>query len=374
LNTASLADVLRPGAQGGSARAYRVAYHAAVVIGVAAVVAETQSEIAADWGSLLDAAVWLVVGLFAVDLVLRLGVARRIGPAGAWRSSMTLVDAVAAIGVPAALLAGLPGPEAHLLGLVWLLKLARYAGGLTTLGRVVRNAAEPLVSVLIGFIIVLMAAATLAYLVEGRAQPEAFGSIPRAMWWAIVTLTTTGYGDVTPQSPVGRLLGGVVMVCGIAVFGLWAGILASGFVDEMRRRDFLRNWDLVAKAPLFRDLGADVIAEIARLLRRREYGAGAVVMRRGDPGSAMYFLMAGEVEVRLKPQPVRLTDGAFFGEMALISGAPRIATVVATRPTLLLELDVADFRALAGRTPPLMDAIYAAARDRGLVTPEAAPD
>jgi voltage-gated potassium channel len=374
LNAASLADVLRPGAQGGSARAYRAAYHAAVVTGVAAVVAETQAEIAADWGSLVDAAVWLVVALFAVDLALRLGVARRIGPAGAWRSPMTMVDAVAAIGVPAALLAGLAGPEAHLLGLVWLLKLGRYAGGLTTLGRVVRNAAEPLVSVLIGFVIVLMAAATLAYVLEGKAQPEAFGSIPRAMWWAIVTLTTTGYGDVTPHSPLGRLLGGVVMVCGIAVFGLWAGILASGFVDEMRRRDFLRNWDLVAKAPLFRDLGADVIAEIARLLRRREFGAGAVVVRRGDAGSAMYFLMAGEVEVRLKPQPVRLNDGAFFGEMALISGAPRNATVVATRPTLLLELDVADFRALAGRTPPLMEAIYAAARDRGLVTPEAAPD
>lgn len=357
------------------ARAYRIAYCAAVPVGVAAVVSETQSEIEAEWGPALAVAVWSIVLLFAVDLALRLAVSAGLGPARGWRIHATLVDVLAAIGIPAALAAGMPASDAHLLGLVWLLKLSRYAGGLEILSRVARNAAEPLISVLIGFVIVLLTAATLAYLAEGKTQPQAFGSIPRAMWWAIVTLTTTGYGDVIPQGPFGRLLGGVVMVCGIGVFGLWAGILASGFVDEMRRRDFLRNWDLVAKAPLFRDLGADVIAEIARLLRRREFGAGAVIMRRGDPGSAMYFLMAGEVEVRLKPQSVRLIDGAFFGEMALISGAPRNATVVATRPTLLLELDVADFRALAGRTPRLMDAIYAAALERGLVGPtEAGPD
>src|SRR5213079_1451267 len=112
------------------------------------------------------------------------------------------------------------------------------------------------------------------YLIERGSQPQVFSSIPAALWWAIVTLTTTGYGDVTPLTPLGRMLAGIVMVSGILVFALWAGILATGFAEETRRREFLRTWDLVAKVPFFHDVGAAVIADVARLLRPRDYPAG----------------------------------------------------------------------------------------------------
>ena len=240
---------------------------------------------------------------------------------------------------------------ASLYGFIWVFKPVRYAPGLASLQRVISRARHALLSVLLGFGIVLLAAASLAYLLERDAQPELFGSIPLALWWAIVTLTTTGYGDVTPITPLGRILAGFVMVSGILVFALWAGILATGYAEELRRREFLRTWDLVAKVPFFNNVGASVIADVARLLRARDYPARAAIMRRGEPGDCMYFIASGEVEVRLRPGVVRLGPGEFFGEIALLTGEPRNATVVAVQPCTLLTLDIVDFRQLLGRQP-----------------------
>jgi voltage-gated potassium channel len=105
--------------------------------------------------------------------------------------------------------------------------------------------------------------------------------------------------------------------------------------------------------PFFHDTGTAVIAEVAHLLRPHEFPAGAVVMRRGDPGDCMYFIASGEVEIRLQPAPVRLAPGDFFGEVALLTGDPRNATVVASRRSTLLALDIVDFRGLLARQPDL---------------------
>ena len=87
------------------------------------------------------------------------------------------------------------------------------------------------------------------------------------------------------------------MVCGIMVFALLAGILATGYAEEMRRSEFLRTWEMVAKVPFFHNLGATLIAEVARLLRVRDYPGGAVIVGRGEPGDCMYFVVQGEVEI-----------------------------------------------------------------------------
>jgi voltage-gated potassium channel len=242
---------------------------------------------------------------------------------------------------------------ASLFGFVWVFKLVRYAHGLVSLGQVISRARHALLAVLLVFCIVLLLGASLAYLIERHVQPELFGSVPQALWWAIVTLTTTGYGDAIPMTPIGRILAGFVMVAGVLVFALWAGILATGFTEETRRREFLRTWDLVAKVPFFRDIGTTVIAEVAHLLRAHEYPAGTVIMRRGERGDCMYFIADGEVEIRLGAAPVRLGAGGFFGEVALLTGDPRNATVVATRRCTLLALDIVDFRGLLARQPDL---------------------
>jgi voltage-gated potassium channel len=241
----------------------------------------------------------------------------------------------------------------------WLFKFVPYSEGLSLLGRVIGNARTTLVSVLLAFVIVLLSAGTLAYLVERDVQPESFGSVPTALWWAIVTLTTTGYGDAVPVTLAGRLLGGCVMICGIALFALWAGIVANGFAEEIKRRDLQRTWELVTKVPLFNSVGAETISEVTRLLRPRDVPDGAVIVRRGEPGDCMYFIVSGEIEIRIQPKPLRLGAGDFFGEIALITGTPRTATVVACRPSVMLVLHLTDFRHLAARRPELMAAIAA---------------
>ena len=94
---------------------------------------------------------------------------------------------------------------------------------------------ELLVSVFVVLVSIVFAASAM-YLCENEAQPDRFRSVPQAMWWAVITITTIGYGDVTPITPIGKVVGGVVGFLGICIFALPVGILGSGFVDEMNRR------------------------------------------------------------------------------------------------------------------------------------------
>ena len=125
----------------------------------------------------------------------------------------------------------------------------------------------------------------------------------------------------------------------------------------MRRRAFIKTWDLVARVPLFRNVGASVIAEVAQRLRHREVASGTTILRKGESGDCMYFIVTGEVAVQLSSQTLQLVDGDFFGELALITGDRRSATATTSKPTQLLVLDIADFRDLAARHPELTDAI-----------------
>jgi voltage-gated potassium channel len=81
----------------------------------------------------------------------------------------------------------------------------------------------------------LLICATGLYYVENEAQPEKFSSIPSAMWWAVSTLTTVGYGDMTPITSLGKILGSISAIFGIGFFALPAALLATGFSDEMEK-------------------------------------------------------------------------------------------------------------------------------------------
>jgi voltage-gated potassium channel len=122
------------------------------------------------------------------------------------------------------------------------------------------------------------------------------------------------------------------MICGIATFGLWTGILANGFAAESRRRNFIQTWDLVSKVPFFQSLDPTAITEITHMLRRVEVPERIAVIRRGKVGDCMYFIAEGEVEVDVAPTPVRLGAGAFFGELALLGNLIRTANVSTTKP------------------------------------------
>jgi voltage-gated potassium channel len=169
---------------------------------------------------------------------------------------------------------------------------------------------------------------------------------------------------MAPITPVGKMFASFVMLFGLAMFAVPAGILASGFAGELRRRDFIVTWETVAQVPLFDQLDASRIAAIARLLRPQIIPPHHVVVRRGEPADAMYFIMDGEVEIDLRPEPVRLRKGQYFGEIALLKKTNRTATVTTITECRLLALDAHEFHRLMAQHPDLASAIARVSEER----------
>ncbi len=120
--------------------------------------------------------------------------------------------------------------------LLRLIKLTRYSHAFHLLAAVLKDEAESLmVAIILMFIIVIFAAVGI-YAFEHNVQPDVFGSVPRAMWWAVVTLTTVGYGDVTPITPQGKIFATLITIAGVGLVSLPAGIIASGFTEQFRLR------------------------------------------------------------------------------------------------------------------------------------------
>ncbi|MFC0239507.1 cyclic nucleotide-gated ion channel [Rhodopseudomonas telluris] len=339
--------------------------NALTTAGVVAMVLGTAPDVDARFDEILGQVMLAVAAVLAAVFIVNLWKAAAQRRSHQYlASSNGMVDFVCAAALPLGwALAPVPH-DARLFALVWTLRYISHANGLSLFWRVMVRSRIALFSIAGLFVVVTLTAATLAHVFERGAQPQAFGSIERTLWWAIATLTTTGYGDVVPTTIWGRLLAGWVMVGGIVMFALHAGIIATAFAEELQRRHFLRTWELVISVPLFRDLGAAAVADIVRLLQSRDVEAGTVVMRKGDPGDTMYFIVSGEATVHIAPKPVVLGPGSFFGEMSLLFGGPRTATVVATKPSVLLVLDIADLHDLAGRRPEFVNLIETEARLR----------
>jgi voltage-gated potassium channel len=116
-----------------------------------------------------------------------------------------------------------------------LFKVGRYPQSLNRLANVIKSKKEELVITLFSAIVLLIIASSLMYFIEKEAQPDVFGSIPDAMWWGAVTLTTVGYGDVYPVTLLGKFISASIAVLGIGLFALPAGIIASGFASELQK-------------------------------------------------------------------------------------------------------------------------------------------
>jgi voltage-gated potassium channel len=202
------------------------------------------------------------------------------------------------------------------------------------------------------------------HLAEREAQPEKFGTIPDAMWWSIATLATIGYGDVVPITPLGKLIAAATMLAGIVMIALPVGIIATAFSAQVRRRDFVVTWGMVARVPLFAGLDAAAIADIMRLLRAQTVAAGDVIVRRGDVAHSMYFVAAGEVDIDIAGEHVRLGVGQFFGEIAVLRRSRRSATVTALGRTNLLVLNAADFHVLMEEQPRIAARVHEVVRER----------
>ena len=117
-----------------------------------------------------------------------------------------------------------------------LAKLGRFSSAWSDLAEALRSRREELFLAFSIASFILLVSSTLMYLAENDAQPDKFGSIPRTMWWAIVTMTTVGYGDVYPVTPAGKFLSGLVSIAAIGLIALPTGILAAAMSDVMQRR------------------------------------------------------------------------------------------------------------------------------------------
>lgn len=135
------------------------------------------------------------------------------------------------------------------------------------------------------------------------------------------------------------------------MMALPVGIIATAFADEIHRRNFIVTWGMIARVPLFTELDAGEIADIMELLRAEVVETGDIIVRAGDPAHSMYFIAAGEVEVVVRKEHLRLGVGQFFGEVAVLRRSRRSATATALTRTNLLVLDAQDLHALMERDP-----------------------
>jgi voltage-gated potassium channel len=217
-----------------------------IILNVVAAIFGTVTEIDIQFGAYLLAFEAFSVAVFSIEYLLRVW-ACVVDPAyshplfGRLRfvlTPMALIDLAAflpfylpALGIDLRFVRVL-----RLLRLFRVAKLGRYVDGLQLIGRVLRRKREELIVASIIWAFLLVISGSMMYYIEHGVQPDKFPDIPSTMWWAVMTLTTIGYGDVYPTSALGRLLASVIAVIGIGLFALPAAILGSAFIEAAQER------------------------------------------------------------------------------------------------------------------------------------------
>jgi voltage-gated potassium channel len=346
-----------------------------IFLNAIAFAAETVDHLADRYGRYFDAFNVFSVAVFSIEYLLRLWSAvdipmlSRMKP---WRGRLRfalrpimLIDLMAILPFYLQFLIPIDLRILRVLRLFRLLMLVRYSPALQTLGRVLADEYRALLGALLVMLVLLLFSSTAIYFLERDGQPEIFGSIPASAWWAISTLTTVGYGDAVPATPLGRVVGGVVMLLGVGMFALPIAIIAAGFSVESARHQFVVTWSMVARLPLFSAMNESEIAEITKLLYTRTYAPGVPIVRAGDTGGAMYLIESGEATVALPAgKTTALKEGDFFGEMALLEGRRHKHDVVARTRCRVLVLDSDSLMRLNRRHPEILDAIKQIAKAR----------
>lgn len=221
-----------------------------ILLNVLAVIIETMEDVSAAYKNIFWTFELFSVAIFSIEYVARLwvcgdcdgnegGFKRRLRQA---LHPLMLIDLLAILPfyLPFLLPADLIFLRAiRLMRLLRVLKLGRYSDAIQIFFKVAKLKKEQLAVAGFGLGILLIVASSLMYYFEHEAQPAVFGSIPHAMWWAIITLTTVGYGDAYPITLMGRFLASVIALLGIGMFALPAGILSAGFVEygEMQKEE-----------------------------------------------------------------------------------------------------------------------------------------
>lgn len=217
-----------------------------LIIGnVAAVLLETVNDLYTSYRVWFDYFEVISIAIFSIEYLLRLwSIADRDTTQSAWKTRLNwmksgeaIIDLMAILPAYLNFFVRIDLRMLRILRLLRLLKLTRYFISLQILLCVIKREKGSFQAVIFILIIMIIMTASGIYVVENKAQPEAFSSIPKSMWWAVVTLTTVGYGDVTPVTSLGKLLGALITILGVGIAALPAGILASGLANELNQRN-----------------------------------------------------------------------------------------------------------------------------------------
>lgn len=249
-------------------RAFDIALLALILGSVAAVLLESVPAVRLRWGGALVAAEWTFTLLFTVEYLLRLAVVRR--PLVYARTFFGVVDLLAVLPTYLSLL--LPGSQAlltlravRLLRVFRILKLGHFLGEQQVLVRALRASARKIVIFIGGVLVLVLVMGSLMYLIEG--PQSGFTSIPISIYWAIVTMTTVGFGDIVPQTTLGRMLAALVMIIGYGIIAVPTGIVtvemgrvARSSLTEPRRCPSCGLADHADDATYCRRCGAELAA------------------------------------------------------------------------------------------------------------------
>jgi len=220
---------------------------ALIVLNVVAVMLHTVLSLAAHYGRLFWLFEHFSVAVFTIEYVLRMWLCTEnssyrhplSGRIKYFFTPFAIIDliAIAPLYLPMLIPVDLIFLRAlRLVRLLRLLKLGRYSESIKLMGSALKSKKEEISVAIAMSLILLIIASGLMYFIENSAQPEAFSSIPAAMWWGVMTMTTVGYGDVYPVTPAGKVLAGIIALLGISLFILPAGIIAAGYAAEMQRK------------------------------------------------------------------------------------------------------------------------------------------
>ncbi len=334
---------------------------ALIALNVAAAILETVPSIRAQYGRWLSNFEVLTVGAFTIEYLLRLWTAVEVpllSRMAGWKARLTwarspalVIDLLAILPFYLSSIISVNLGVLRVLRLLRFLKLSRYSPAMHTLIRVLHNEGRALVGACLLLFMAILFSATLMYHLENAAQPDKFGSIPEAAWWSIATLTTVGYGDVVPITPLGRFIGGLTTIIGLSILALPIAIISTGFAQELQRRDFVVTWSMMSRIPILSGLEAKQAVEIMPMLQAHNLPPNAEVVPNGGPGDAMYFVASGKVDHLHAEGRTTYSAGEFFGAYAMLQNDVHLGSFVTVSKTRLLKLHKEDFHRIEIKHP-----------------------
>jgi len=354
-----------------------------IVANVAAVALETIPSLALKFHGLFVAFEEFSLAIYAGEYGLRVWSSvedPRVAARGAWRGRlqfmlrpMMVVDFLAFAPGIVGIFLGIDLRVLRIFRLFRLLKLARYSQALQSLLNVLYVERSALLASTILLLAVTCLFGELMHLAEGRAQPNTLGTMPGAMYWALTTLTTVGYGDITPATPLGKIIAGVTMVTGLALFALPVGIIANGFVTGLSRRRFAITWGMLRRQPLFAGFDIDALTEMLETPSAAVIREHAHVTVAGREAGEFYLIVSGCARGEAEDAEIELGAGDTIGAEALEHSALYRRTVTAATEMRVIAFPGDELRRLCRKYPVLRERIESAAICDHLIACDTSP-